>query len=447
MHRTMIDKKILTATLRLCLLNMLIFAFVGLNNFQLQAQSSWRFCLNTNTLISIEEAQRFLIEDNSNLTLQKAHESLPIKDSFLVIDVFSRDDIYIYLLHREEKHIGYSLGDYELVSLHNGDEGSDTLQIGEKYYLTLIPYFKRNHLKGHLHYPILLGELNKRVVSLPIRVGFNIYTSPNVNGPLYVCTANPDIVSEKSDTVIGNYELDLELGKSEDSSCLTKKIFYGTDSLGELIVINDSEYVMSFYFNTYDNALYDTGTYVIIGDTMLLYSKVRRGYVHIKDDVSIYDFWNEYHAYLYRFEKGRYVRKKYFPVNAFGNDYYNKHFDFHLCSEIKTGDIIVFEEKSPFLFRRFLIDTFTLDGQSLSLLRFIDTKADRLYFDAFPLLLKKDSIIPIDSEKNFRCWVENGFYFPTMKREHTSKKKIKFKRILLSERGIQGLVNKIIINK
>ena len=35
-------------------------------------------------------------------------------------------------------------------------------------------------------------------------------------------------------------------------------------------------------------------------------------------------------------------------------------------------------------------------------------------FNNFPLVIKGDSIIPIDSEKNYQCWVDNGFFFPIM---------------------------------
>ena len=35
-------------------------------------------------------------------------------------------------------------------------------------------------------------------------------------------------------------------------------------------------------------------------------------------------------------------------------------------------------------------------------------------FNEFPLLIKGDSIIPIDTAKNYQCWIDNGFFFPTM---------------------------------
>ena len=35
-------------------------------------------------------------------------------------------------------------------------------------------------------------------------------------------------------------------------------------------------------------------------------------------------------------------------------------------------------------------------------------------FNEFPLLVKGDSIFPIDNEKNYQCWIDNGFFFPIM---------------------------------
>lgn len=36
--------------------------------------------------------------------------------------------------------------------------------------------------------------------------------------------------------------------------------------------------------------------------------------------------------------------------------------------------------------------------------------------DKFPLLVRDDSLYPIDSSKNFQCWIDNGFFFPVMKK-------------------------------
>lgn len=35
-------------------------------------------------------------------------------------------------------------------------------------------------------------------------------------------------------------------------------------------------------------------------------------------------------------------------------------------------------------------------------------------FNEFPLVIKGDSIFPVDNEKNYQCWIDNGFFFPIM---------------------------------
>lgn len=39
-----------------------------------------------------------------------------------------------------------------------------------------------------------------------------------------------------------------------------------------------------------------------------------------------------------------------------------------------------------------------------------------LFFKDFPLRIKGKRLVPADSLKNFQCWIENGFYFPIMKK-------------------------------
>lgn len=39
-------------------------------------------------------------------------------------------------------------------------------------------------------------------------------------------------------------------------------------------------------------------------------------------------------------------------------------------------------------------------------------------FNEFPLMIKGDSIFPVDNEKNYQCWIDNGFFFPIMIKGH-----------------------------
>ena len=61
---------------------------------------------------------------------------------------------------------------------------------------------------------------------------------------------------------------------------------------------------------------------------------------------------------------------------------------------------------------------------------------DVVYFKKFPLLKKRNSLIPINQSLNNQCWVNNGFFFPKMK---LSKKNRKFKTIPRWSQGLRGL--------
>jgi hypothetical protein len=59
-----------------------------------------------------------------------------------------------------------------------------------------------------------------------------------------------------------------------------------------------------------------------------------------------------------------------------------------------------------------------------------------IFLDDFPLLIKGNKLIPIDKKKNEECFINNGFYFPIIKK---SKKEKNFKTIPAWTIGLQGL--------
>ena len=232
---------------------------------------------------------------------------------------------------------------------------------------------------------------------------------------------------------------------------LNAQSYYGENGLGRLELINDSLYSVSFYvYGNFDFS--DTGTYYRKGDTVFLNSAIKQNFEFITESRNVnydkFDCFSEYafKIYIKKTEKEneyQFMHEDKIPLS----DYDSVRNEIFSPVSVSHGDIIVVESFSIYQYRRFMIETPNKYKSYKLRFRIVDNKIDRVYFDDFPLKIKNNKLIPLDEEKNFKCWVDNGFYFPTMKREQTSKKKIKFKRILLSERGIQGLVNKIIINK
>lgn len=58
------------------------------------------------------------------------------------------------------------------------------------------------------------------------------------------------------------------------------------------------------------------------------------------------------------------------------------------------------------------------------------------FFEDFPLLIKGKKLIPLDKDKNFQCWIENGFYFPVMMKSDKNKN---YRTIGLWSKGLRGL--------
>ncbi len=58
-------------------------------------------------------------------------------------------------------------------------------------------------------------------------------------------------------------------------------------------------------------------------------------------------------------------------------------------------------------------------------------------FNEFPLVIRGDSIFPVDNEKNYQCWIDNGFFFPIMAKCHD--KPWEAKDIPYSKIGLEGI--------
>ncbi len=62
----------------------------------------------------------------------------------------------------------------------------------------------------------------------------------------------------------------------------------------------------------------------------------------------------------------------------------------------------------------------------------------QIYLSNFPLLVKRNKLVPIDENMQLKCWVENGFYFPTMIKKTKNKR---YNTINYCFRALYGLPN------
>lgn len=111
------------------------------------------------------------------------------------------------------------------------------------------------------------------------------------------------------------------------------------------------------------------------------------------------------------------------------NDDYH---EFHCTQELKgtydtTNNLVYIHDTSSSSELFVIIDRWgtsmrfeKTDGDTL-MDKYLEIDLSMLYrydigalFDSFPIIVRHDSIIPIDNNKNFICWVDNGFYFPIL---------------------------------
>ncbi len=213
--------------------------------------------------------------------------------------------------------------------------------------------------------------------------------------------------------------------------------YYGKNNLGKLEFINDSIYVTSFYTFT-EMRFYDTGTYYKVGDTLFLNSKVKLPFV--LEEVSREERFetgsgNDINRIIKFFSKDKEMRGCYRMTKecaGYGIFYDSINKELKCPVPICNGEVIVVFECG--IYRRIKAN----GNYKYYKIKIMDDKIDRIYLDNFPLLIKKNKLIPIDKNKNEDCWINNGFYFPTMVRRKDSLDK-NVDRILVINRGIIGL--------
>ena len=119
------------------------------------------------------------------------------------------------------------------------------------------------------------------------------------------------------------------------------------------------------------------------------YSFPDKKYEYLEDDIGIYDsITNSIILETNAFYRGNYI----IVYKDFSGYYRVK------CSFKKDVQYVVLE-KNP--------DDYWYQGV--------------LVFNEFPLLIKRNRLIPIDKEKQLDCWLDNGFFFPKMKLSKKSK--------------------------
>lgn len=190
--------------------------------------------------------------------------------------------------------------------------------------------------------------------------------------------------------------------------------YYGKGNFGRLEMLNDSTCTICFIIspnitNSQGGKLTDTCSLVKSGDTLYISTRER---FRFKAAENYSDDFLEDNPTVYKLFKKSYG-DDYQLVYEGGCYLYGKFIRFSDLDGFKNGDLIVF--RNYVMYDRFI----WVYGEDTHIL--IDNLVDGCCLDRFPLLIKGNKLIPIDKEKNEQCWIDNGFYFPTMKRSNKTK--------------------------
>lgn len=214
-------------------------------------------------------------------------------------------------------------------------------------------------------------------------------------------------------------------------------IYYGKNNKGNMELLNDSMYTVRFYTEFGIDHIYqypDTGYYKKNGDTIFLLSKPRNSFeVIVPEQQQIskntgYPILTKKYSFNDRKKEYELVYESWYEIFDTLNQQivYN---DFYVSKDC----ILVINIGGSYSFRL----KWKLDATFFFTLKLLDQKFIRpVFLDEFPLIIKGNKLIPINKEKNEQCWVDNGFYFPIMRK---SKKEKEFKTIARWSIGLQGL--------
>jgi hypothetical protein len=221
---------------------------------------------------------------------------------------------------------------------------------------------------------------------------------------------------------------------------LNAQSYYGINNFGKIEFLNDSMYQIYCAMDFGIDEFYqypDTGYYRNQDDTIWLSSKIKIPYqlyrFEEKQSVdSVFPVFLKRYVYdcnenLYKLEQESCsgILDENRPLIVFNDQHVNKN-DLLVFLWGIEYERLIWEEEDTNFFAIQYIDT-------------LHTVHRRIYFNEFPLVKRKKKLIPIDEKKVQQCWIENGFYFPIMKKRKGRKD---FATLARWSMGMQGLPDK-----
>ncbi len=209
--------------------------------------------------------------------------------------------------------------------------------------------------------------------------------------------------------------------------------YYGKNNFGKFQFLNDSVCTVSFTDVPGWPRIHiiDTCNYIRKNDTIFISTKIRNKFEIVKSDTPFNLSGNE--PILLKVYKKK--KKNYFLETEY---LYGVKLDTSSKSVtisntyLEKGDLVVLYFYASY--SRFEMK-YSSSEYLLIKLNELET-FQTTFFDSFPIIIKRNKLIPLDGQKQHQCWVENGFYFPTMKFSRNEKN---YHGIFYNKIGIKGL--------
>lgn len=197
--------------------------------------------------------------------------------------------------------------------------------------------------------------------------------------------------------------------------------YYAKNGKAELKLINDSNYVLSFFsLFTNEYHLFDTGYYKIKDDILYLTSRPTNPMRLLPDFDTVNN--TRVHDRIFIVKEYHKTKNGYrMIIEGATNQMYVCNNENVICVPFKIGadNIIIVHDQKTGDYLRFKPNSETVRSQKYlhpfkSFIAFKQEFAGKVYLDSFPLKMRGNSLIPIDKNKNYDCWLHNGIYFPKM---------------------------------
>ena len=199
-----------------------------------------------------------------------------------------------------------------------------------------------------------------------------------------------------------------------------QSLYFGVKKFGRLELINDS--IGTICLNSFypGKKIIDTIYYRKTNDTMWISTKIKEIYSTIVSDsaIPILDGSPVIIKRYKKFDDKTYILTQQF-VLPFDN--INKQIVFNnMQPPLEYGEILYFCEwpSSKFLVKEPYLSVI---GAKYFTIKFNTLYNIGHYFNEFPLKIKKGKLIPISNEAQQKCWINNNYYFPVMKKSKKEK--------------------------